>query len=904
VRNGSFVSQGTNVIASGAGSAASLTLAAGASLNSANGSLGVGVSGTGVFNIREGSDALVSSLTAGVGTSGISSPPGHGSVNVSGLGSMLTVSTGATLIGEYGVGAVSVLDGGRLTTGALTLGAQNTGQGSVLLGGPGSTWQINGRLDVGAGSGTIAATGGARIQSGSARLGNTPTSTTTVLLSGTDTLWSNAGSQFEVGALGNASFTVADGASLSLAAGTFGSNGGSFSAPLPVTTLRITGAGSSLKASQTLSVGMFGKTNLIVEDGGTLTAAGLFFGTSPGPGIANVSIDGAGSTIALAQQSLLLNRQNVSITNGGTLATSGASIAIVSPDSAVTVRIAGHGSSWTSAQSQPFQVGQTNGGLAEVYLEDGGQLTAYSLNIVSGFNGPTNVVSVRGEGSRLTVGSNGGPGLQIGATQPNSPAELRVTEGGTVSTRAPIRINTGGRLILDGGGSVSGTGVIDNLGYIRNAGGTITSSSTINNQGEIHLDGDDAHVVINGTLANTRLLHGTGRVAGNVSNIGTGEIRAGAGDRLVFAPAPTTTSTLNNAGRIVLMDGGAIELQAGMSNAPTGTVTFTNGGSLHWSASPGTPPSIVRNAGQVLFSAGTSDVFPSLDNHAPTSQVIVTGNGTATFHGPVLHTAGEFRVSDGSTAVFLAPVTGSGQFTGGGAKFFEAGQSNVAALESGGDTAVQAPAGITVTRFSEDSLTVRGRLDVDSGPQGATATNVVNTLAIEGDGVVDLSESDLLINSDADTQAAVLARVEQYVASARNAPAGRWTGPGLTSGAAAGAPLTTLAVGTSGDDHNDDVRVRYTYNGDANLDGRVNADDYFRIDQGFLRQPSEPLFAQGDFNYDGRVNADDYFLIDQAFLGQGDVIGAGALAAVAAVPEPGVASLLALGGLLAIRRRR
>jgi hypothetical protein len=65
------------------------------------------------------------------------------------------------------------------------------------------------------------------------------------------------------------------------------------------------------------------------------------------------------------------------------------------------------------------------------------------------------------------------------------------------------------------------------------------------------------------------------------------------------------------------------------------------------------------------------------------------------------------------------------------------------------------------------------------------------------------------------------------------------------------------------------IVITYTYDGDANLDGRINADDYFRIDSGFLSQPAKPHYAEGDFNYDGTINADDYFLIDSAFLGQG-----------------------------------
>ena len=54
--------------------------------------------------------------------------------------------------------------------------------------------------------------------------------------------------------------------------------------------------------------------------------------------------------------------------------------------------------------------------------------------------------------------------------------------------------------------------------------------------------------------------------------------------------------------------------------------------------------------------------------------------------------------------------------------------------------------------------------------------------------------------------------------------------------------------------------------GDANEDGRINSDDYFRIDSAFLAQPADPSYRDGDFNYDNRINSDDYFQIDSAFL--------------------------------------
>ena len=48
-------------------------------------------------------------------------------------------------------------------------------------------------------------------------------------------------------------------------------------------------------------------------------------------------------------------------------------------------------------------------------------------------------------------------------------------------------------------------------------------------------------------------------------------------------------------------------------------------------------------------------------------------------------------------------------------------------------------------------------------------------------------------------------------------------------------------------------------------DGRINADDYFRIDSGFLAQPATPTYAQGDFNYDGTVNLRDFNILAGRF---------------------------------------
>jgi hypothetical protein len=79
------------------------------------------------------------------------------------------------------------------------------------------------------------------------------------------------------------------------------------------------------------------------------------------------------------------------------------------------------------------------------------------------------------------------------------------------------------------------------------------------------------------------------------------------------------------------------------------------------------------------------------------------------------------------------------------------------------------------------------------------------------------------------------------------------------------------------------ILVRFTLDGDSNLDGKIDAADYFNIDRGYAMRlnPSTPFrgFANGDFDYSGIQDADDYFLIDREFLLQGPAQPAAALPA-------------------------
>jgi hypothetical protein len=109
---------------------------------------------------------------------------------------------------------------------------------------------------------------------------------------------------------------------------------------------------------------------------------------------------------------------------------------------------------------------------------------------------------------------------------------------------------------------------------------------------------------------------------------------------------------------------------------------------------------------------------------------------------------------------------------------------------------------------------------------------------------------------------------------------------------------------------------KYTYFGDANMDGQVTGDDYTIIDSNLNTTPAAGVaWLRGDMNIDGTVTGDDYTVIDSNLgLGVSDPLTASSLGggltpsslgSIAAVPEPGsIGFLVAAGAGMLLRRRR
>ncbi|MEA2707533.1 MAG: hypothetical protein QOF78_134 [Phycisphaerales bacterium] len=159
-------------------------------------------------------------------------------------------------------------------------------------------------------------------------------------------------------------------------------------------------------------------------------------------------------------------------------------------------------------------------------------------------------------------------------------------------------------------------------------------------------------------------------------------------------------------------------------------------------------------------------------------------------------------------------------------------------------------------------------LSVESGAVvDAHATLRVSTLAITGNSLVNLIDNDLVVRNGS------VADVEALIVSGA-----------LTSSLFSDIISTTLGIGSADDIFSlaagetvlfsgqtvsgNDVLVKYTYQGDANLDGFVSGDDYSSIDFN-IGIAGATGYHNGDFNHDGIISGDDYSSIDFNYTGQG-----------------------------------
>ncbi len=244
---------------------------------------------------------------------------------------------------------------------------------------------------------------------------------------------------------------------------------------------------------------------------------------------------------------------------------------------------------------------------------------------------------------------------------------------------------------------------------------------------------------------------------------------------------------------------------------------------------------------------------------------------------------------------------------------------------------------LSIKNYRGDTLNVNaGNVKIIAGGTSAS-TSKMNTLSVAASSTLDLTNNKLVLSSmpvGANTfpYTGVTAMVKTGQGTI-TAGAPTWNGTGGISTSDAGAVNSiakTLAVAAASDVKNitgaqtalfggqtvsaTDTLVMYTWGGDADLSGKIDADDYFRIDSHYNKSGTVFGYSSGDFNYDGVINGDDYYIIDSNYLASQanpispgsafDPSGGASISGVAAVPEPAGLSLLALTIGMASRRRR
>lgn len=218
-----------------------------------------------------------------------------------------------------------------------------------------------------------------------------------------------------------------------------------------------------------------------------------------------------------------------------------------------------------------------------------------------------------------------------------------------------------------------------------------------------------------------------------------------------------------------------------------------------------------------------------------------------------------------------------------------------------GNTELDVAAGAAL--FISDPVTVKSGKTLMHSRAGAITYQ--STITLESGASLDLHQSAMT------AQSGDYSALEALVKQAFNR--GDWLGDGITSTAAATDPQHATALGMLAKE--DGVLVKYTYYGDANLDGAVNDDDFTQFQRGYYDRSD--AWLAGDFDYSGTVDPADFALMVNGLIGQGRGMSGELFEAMSdfaaaeglnvdltAVPEPSSVVTMAVATASILRRRR
>jgi hypothetical protein len=278
---------------------------------------------------------------------------------------------------------------------------------------------------------------------------------------------------------------------------------------------------------------------------------------------------------------------------------------------------------------------------------------------------------------------------------------------------------------------------------------------------------------------------------------------------------------------------------------------------------------------------------------------ISVASGNHTISAPISdRTNTTFNVASGSTLAITGPFNAANKVitnSGGGTVQLPALVANT--LNNAAGT-MQTPS-LTVSSLTISGGTVQIAQQSSSG--NTSGVSVVNNLSVTG-GKLDLTNNGLVVpfasTSTSPINAIAAAIAAGSITSSTSNP-GHPTGIGYADSLDIGDIGSFLGVSFN----TDAVVARYTLDGDTNLDGVVDSNDFSTLAANYGSVVTAG-WDLGDFNNDGTVNALDFNYLATNFGAPLDP-PLGAVAMGAQVPEPTTIGLISgIGALLSIRRRR
>jgi fibronectin-binding autotransporter adhesin len=676
----------------------------------------------------------------------------------------------------------------------------------------------------------------------------------------------------------------------------------------------------SLNTSTTLSGGISDDTlggNLVKVGAGTLTLSGgnaYAGGTTISAGTLQI---GAGSTTGtiignVANSGAITFNRSDSLTYAGVISGTGA-----------FTKTGGGALALTATQTYTGGATVSGGALRAV---DGVGLPA---NVLLTLNGGawepmtatvTRVLGVANGNVRLTGGASGFSAfgtpliVDIGGDGTGSGGQL--TWGSTNFNQSSLVLNaTTANAALEFKNAINlGATVVSRTVTVN------TNTATISGQ----ISGVSGSLVKNG--AGTLLLRNTGNSYAGSTSVSAGILNIDTDAQLGPAPGVATPSKITlSGGTLQFASSTTLNANRGLSVTASSVINTQGGGTFNVTyAGAITGASALTKSGLGSLTLGTS-------NSAYTGALSVTGGtliagassslGSAAASNTLTLNAGALQ----STGPIVANTRNVAIGTSGGAidlGGFDSTFGNIDGSGTGGLTKTSAGV-LTVSHVRLGGNLVIGGGRVAIAPNGqAAGTNSVTSLSVAG-AQLDLSDNHLVEKTTGvgTWTGSNYTGMTGLIASGRNG--GAWNGNGIITSQsnAAASNFTTIGVASAAQVEGigstltsvwsgltvtgTDTLAMYTYGGDANLDGKINVDDYTRID--FSVPLGSSGWYNGDFNYDGKINVDDYTIIDFNVGIQGSpfftAAGGGRLSAVA-VPEPVSLGLAAALSPFLLRQRR